>query len=188
MPPGPLRYGGRWPASSAPPLLISDPGPGRDIREAPDAVGVVAQIRQGKGTWVCWQGDCRAYGWDPDAGTLTRYTTDHNATSYLLQYGVEPEIAERYSSRLHIALADATPATVHQTLVPAGHLVILTSDGVHDQVDPLVMEVLVRENQHTPQNLAEALVAAAQPDEKGYRDDATALVLAPARPDPGVLR
>ncbi|MGW4731677.1 hypothetical protein ACWEQC_21345 [Streptomyces shenzhenensis] len=47
------------------------------------------------------------------------------------------------------------------------------SDGVHDQIPAETMERLVRD----PQALPDALVAAAQEDEDGYRDDATAFFL-----------
>ena len=56
-------------------------------------------------------------------------------------------------------------------------LILLTSDGVHDQIPEPEMTALIREHADAPQALAEALVAAAQPDGDGYRDDATVVVI-----------
>ncbi|MDJ0386279.1 SpoIIE family protein phosphatase [Streptomyces sp. G-G2] len=64
--------------------------------------------------------------------------------------------------------------------IPKGRMVILTSDGVHDQIDPTVLEALVQAHQTDAQALAEALVAAAEDgleDGQPYRDDATAVVI-----------
>ncbi|WP_392900651.1 hypothetical protein [Streptomyces sp. LN699] len=65
---------------------------------------------------------------------------------------------------------------------------ILTSDGVHDQMDPTTLENLVRAHQNDAQALAEALVDAAEDgveDGQPYRDDATTIVIRPlpAPPD-----
>ncbi|MFD3917366.1 hypothetical protein ACFWR1_38445, partial [Streptomyces sp. NPDC058603] len=57
------------------------------------------------------------------------------------------------------------------------HLILLTSDGVHDQIGRAALEALVREHAADPQALADALVAAAEPDDDGYRDDATVVIL-----------
>ncbi|MGW6604247.1 hypothetical protein [Streptomyces sp. NPDC055036] len=40
-----------------------------------------------------------------------------------------------------------------------------------------VLESLYREHKDDPQKLAEAIVAAAEPDEDGRRDDATVVIL-----------
>ncbi|WP_349239254.1 hypothetical protein [Streptomyces sp. CC224B] len=51
------------------------------------------------------------------------------------------------------------------------------SDGVSDQVDTETWEALCRRHATAPQALADALVAAAEEDVEGYRDDATVAVL-----------
>ncbi|WP_323182102.1 MULTISPECIES: hypothetical protein [unclassified Streptomyces] len=59
---------------------------------------------------------------------------------------------------------------------------ILTSDGVHDQMDPTVLDGLVHAHHNDAQALAEALVAAAEDgieDGQPYRDDATTIVIRP---------
>lgn len=163
-------------------LMACDPGAGRTPRQAPDAVAVVAQAQPGDRTLICWVGDCRAYGWD--GGDLTCYTTDHTVASWLARHGVDQQTADQLgSSGIYVGLSDATPATAHQASIPAGHLAILTSDGVHDQIAPHVLEDLVRAHQDDAQALAVALVAAAQGDidkqGRPYRDDATCIVLRP---------
>ncbi|MEV7865296.1 SpoIIE family protein phosphatase [Streptomyces sp. NPDC088124] len=151
-------------------LLVHDPGP--------DAVGVLAVTREDGGTEIVWVGDCRAYHWD---GTvLQQLTTDHNLAAYLSkaarEQGDVPVAA--LAEFVGVTLGLAVPATVPYVSVPAGGLLILTTDGVHDQVPADVMESLVREHEAAPQTLAESLVAAARPDADGYRDDATAVVIA----------
>nr|WP_282791014.1 SpoIIE family protein phosphatase [Streptomyces sp. CC224B] len=54
---------------------------------------------------------------------------------------------------------------------------MLVSDGVSDQVDTETWEALCRRHATAPQALADALVAAAEEDVEGYRDDATVAVL-----------
>lgn len=144
----------------------------------PNAVAVVAHARPGSPTTICWTGDSRASSWD---GTrITARTVDQTIATYLVEAGVAEEIAAGFRSRLKGSLAEVVPETASKVLIPAGQLVILASDGVHDQVPTDVMEALVREHQDDPQALADALVAAAAADETGYRDDATAVVLRPA--------
>ncbi|MFJ6616690.1 SpoIIE family protein phosphatase [Kitasatospora sp. NPDC091335] len=153
-------------------LLLADPG-------HPDAVGVLAVTRaDGSGAELVWAGDCRAYRWD---GTeLAQLTTDHNLAAYLsraaLAAGEVPVSA--LADSVGVTLGRATPATAPYVGVPAGGLLVLTTDGVHDQVPAERVEALVREHQGLdPQALADALVAAATADSGGYRDDATAVVL-----------
>ncbi|MFE3068162.1 hypothetical protein [Streptomyces sp. NPDC059247] len=143
----------------------------------PNAVAVVAHARPGSPTTICWTGDSRASGWD--GVRLTAYTVDQTVATYLLEAGVAEEIAAGFRSRLKGSLAEVVPETASKVLIPAGQLVILTSDGIHDQVLADVMEALVHQHQDDPQALAEALVAAAAADGTGYRDDATAIVLHP---------
>ncbi len=151
-------------------LLTADPGP--------DAVGVLAVVREDGGAGLVWAGDCRAYRWD---GTeLQQLTTDHNMAAYLTRAakdaGTVPTAA--LADFVSVTLGLATPATVAYVSVPANGLLILTSDGVHDQVPAPIVEQLIREHQDQPQLLATALVTAAGADTAGYRDDATALVIA----------
>ncbi|MFD6498870.1 PP2C family protein-serine/threonine phosphatase [Streptomyces goshikiensis] len=173
----------RWPLAGllTAGLLTCDPGHD-DAR--PSAVAVVARVQAGEPTTLAWAGDARAYGWDPQHQLLTRYTTDHTVAAYLAAYGIEEDIAGEFSSQIRVHLTDVTPATAHQALIPCGHLVVLTSDGVHDQIEPDDLEAVIRTHQHDSQRLADTLVAAAEPNEAGYRDDATALVIIPAQTTP----
>ncbi|MET7636862.1 PP2C family serine/threonine-protein phosphatase [Streptomyces sp. NPDC005078] len=107
--------------------------------------------------------------------------------AYLAAHRVDEEIVEQFSSRLQVALSVVTPATAHQASIPEGHLVILTSDGVHDQVTYDEVEAFVGNHQADAQALADALVAGAQPGEAGYRDDVMAIILVPAQPIPAVV-
>ncbi|ARI52847.1 hypothetical protein A6E92_12045 [Streptomyces sp. S8] len=152
-------------------LLIADPG--HDGEEA-NAVGVAALVDDA-GTRAAWVGDCDALGWN---GTrLRRYSTPQVMGEWVRQYGPPVEIAEHYDDWVRVSLHSATVATVGEVDIP-DPVVILLSDGVHDQVPADVLEDLAREHHRDPQALANALVAAAQADAEGYRDDATAIVIA----------
>lgn len=132
---------------------------------------------------ISWIGDCRAYYWD---GTrLRQSTTDHTMGQQLRQSGGAPwEVAATHDHWLLLGLSSATAATVRQVRIPAvdrdlhpGDLILLTSDGVHDQV-PHDRLVDLIETLPDPQELADAIVAVAIEDKDGYRDDATVVVLA----------
>ncbi|MCR8947215.1 SpoIIE family protein phosphatase [Streptomyces sp. OUCMDZ-4982] len=151
-------------------LLIADEG--HDGEEA-NAVAVVALVEEAY-TRIAWVGDCRAYGWDDTR--LRRYSTDQTMGQWVRQYGPPVEIAEHFDDWVRVTLHSATVATTRELDIP-DPLVILTSDGVHDQVPEHDMIELIRKHARTPQALADALVAAAQPDKDGYRDDATAIVI-----------
>ncbi|MFF1483125.1 hypothetical protein ACIGZH_01720 [Streptomyces sp. NPDC058319] len=152
--------------------LIADPG--TDGEEA-DAVAVAARaIPDNDVLVVNWTGDARAYGWDGEH--LTLYTDDHTVGAQLRANGVALEIAREHDNWLRTSLARASIGTVYTAGI-RDRLVLLTSDGVHDQVDHAVMTQLAAEHATDPQALADALVAAAQPNDEGYRDDATAVVL-----------
>ncbi|WP_030569632.1 SpoIIE family protein phosphatase [Streptomyces aureocirculatus] len=153
-------------------LLITDPGP--DGEEA-DGVAVAAQVHPG-GEYVLigWVGDCRAYGWNGER--LRLYSDDHTVGQQLRANGVALDIARGHDDWVRTSLSRAAVGTVYMATIP-DPLVILTSDGVHDQVAYDRMETLAREHGDDPQTLADALVAAATADEEGYRDDATAIVL-----------
>ncbi|MFE9906431.1 PP2C family protein-serine/threonine phosphatase [Streptomyces achromogenes] len=159
--------------------LIADPGP---TDEEADAVAVAARVLSGDtGATVSWTGDCRAYGWD---GTrLTLYTTDHTVGAQLRANGAPWELAKQHDNWLRTSLSRATVGTVY-TVTMDDPLLILTTDGVHDQVPPRVLETVVRTLETVvrtletdPQGLADALVAEARGRGSGYRDDATAVVL-----------
>ncbi|MET8826546.1 hypothetical protein ABZX40_36440 [Streptomyces sp. NPDC004610] len=151
-------------------LLVADPGPDGD--EA-NAVGVVARSYS-TGIRIVWVGDCRAYGWN--GRTLTEHTTDQTMARWAEQYGPPVDVTKHYGDWVRATLATVTVAVPGEVEV-TDPLVLLTSDGVHDQVPHEVLEDLVREHQHDPQALAQALVTAARPDPQGYRDDATAIVI-----------
>lgn len=153
-------------------LLVSDPG--ADGEEA-DAVAVAVRIHPDDDVAVMsWVGDARAYGWT--GRELRRYTDDHTVGQQLRANGVALEIAKEHDNWLRTSLARATVGTVYTAGI-RDDLIILTSDGVHDQIPPLALQDLVREHAADPQALADALVSAAQADEKGYRDDATVVVV-----------
>ncbi|MFB7473971.1 PP2C family protein-serine/threonine phosphatase [Kitasatospora sp. NPDC056184] len=160
-------------------LLVNDPGP--------DGVGVLAVVREDGSAQVVWAGDCRAYRWVD--GELQQLTTDHNLAAYLTRAarGAGEVPVAALADYVGVTLGLAVPATAPFVGVPAGGTLILTSDGVHDQVPADLIEELVRKHASDPQALADALVAAASSTPEGYRDDATAVVVAavasPAVPD-----
>lgn len=154
--------------------MVADPGVGEEPE--PDGPAVVAVAGPDGGAVVHWIGDCRAYGWD---GTrLRQWTTDHSMGECLRVNGGQalPEYKAHDNWVLSV-LSRALPTTVFEVVVEGDELVILTSDGVHDQVPHAELEALVREHSGDPQALAAAIVAAAREDDDGYRDDATAIVL-----------
>ncbi|MFD6534902.1 SpoIIE family protein phosphatase [Streptomyces goshikiensis] len=87
--------------------------------------------------------------------------------------------AKRHDNWSRLGLAQSSAATCRQVQIPEGEarLVLLMSDGVSDQVEPDAIAGLCGEHAADPQALADALVAAAEADESGYRDDATVVVL-----------
>ncbi|MEV8053104.1 hypothetical protein [Streptomyces bacillaris] len=156
-------------------LLIADDG--HDGEEA-NAVGVAVLVDDA-GTRAAWVGDCDVLGWN---GTrLRRYSTPQVMGEWVRQYGPPVEIAAHYDDWVRVSLHSATVATTGEVDIP-DPVVILLSDGVHDQVPADVMEDLARQHHRDPQALANALVAAAQADESDYRDDATAVVISMTPP------
>lgn len=145
-----------------------------------EAAAVLALVPDDGPAVVAWIGDCRAYRWD---GTeLRQYTTDHTMGQQLRASGGAPiELAATHDHWLMIGLSGATAATVRQVWVPdhdqnLDGVLLLTSDGVHDQVPYDRLVDLLRE--HTdPQALADAIVAVAIADKDGYCDDATVVVI-----------
>lgn len=145
--------------------------------ELADAVGVTALVDWDGYTSIAWTGDCRGYGWD---GTRLRCgTTDHTVGQQLRVNGAPLELAEDHDNWIRTSLGQAVVATVYVVQIH-DPLVILTSDGVHDSLTPAQFAELVREHQHDPQALADAVVNAVQDQDDGYRDDATIIVLAKA--------
>lgn len=153
--------------------LVADPGAGEEAE--PDAVAVVAVTEPGDDrVRLAWVGDARAYALED--GQLRALTVDHNLAAQLAMCGYTGEVTRRAAQWVRTSVATAAVATVSEAWTTSA-LVLLTSDGVHDQVEHAVLETLVREHADDPHALADALVAAARPDETGYRDDATAVVL-----------
>ncbi|WP_234313929.1 SpoIIE family protein phosphatase [Streptomyces sp. NBRC 109706] len=138
------------------------------------ASAVYARAVPGEPTGVHWIGDCRIYGW---TGEQTQWSTDQTMGQYLRRHGgVAVDLVEHHDEWARLGLAQASAATCREAEIPAEvGLVLLVSDGVSDQVPDMAR--LVAEYADDPQALADALVAAAEQDSEGYRDDATAVVL-----------
>lgn len=141
--------------------LVADPGADGDT---PDGVAVVAVAAPGADTAVVWCGDCRAYGWD--GARLRLYSNDHT-------------VGRRPRRRLLVTLSQVTPAVAGEAAIPAAEMVILTSNGIHDQVPAEELEALVRAHRGDPRSLPDMIVAAAR-DGDGRRDDATAAIVTAA--------
>ncbi|MDX3694893.1 SpoIIE family protein phosphatase [Streptomyces europaeiscabiei] len=108
---------------------------------------------------------------------------------YLRRNGVAAELAEHHDNWSRTGLAQAGAAMCRETQIPESvRLVLLVSDGVSDQVGHELMETLCREHESDPQALADALTAAAEANEEGYRDDATVIAMAGTPVSPGLGR
>lgn len=153
--------------------LVADAG--ADGEEA-DAVAVALILHPGgRQARAAWVGDARAYGWD--GTTLNLYTTDQTMGQWARRHdGVPIEVAAHHDAWVRVSLSRATVASTGEVGIDE-NLILLTSDGIHDQIEHAVMTALVREHAAAPQALAEALVTAVQSDDDGYRDDATAIVI-----------
>jgi serine/threonine protein phosphatase PrpC len=152
----------------------------------PHASAVYARMEPGQPTMIYWIGDCRVYGWD--GHVLIQWSTDQTMGEYLRRNGVAVELAAAHDNWSRTGLAQAGAAMCREAQIPeAVRLVLLLSDGVSDQVGHARMEALCRAHAADPQALADVLAAAAEADEKGYRDDATVIALA-ASPAPGSQR
>ncbi|WP_329422363.1 hypothetical protein [Streptomyces sp. NBC_01268] len=157
-----------------------------------DGVAVLAVSSEESGiTQIAWTGDARIYGW---TGTqLIQRSTDQTMGTWLRAWGgtavtlhrdnrpdetVDADTAAVVLDDLaRAALGRCSIATVPLAFI-TDPVVILTSDGVHAQTTHAELEALAREHADDPQALADALVGAARSDADGYRDDATAIVLA----------
>ncbi|MFE5859770.1 SpoIIE family protein phosphatase [Streptomyces virginiae] len=144
----------------------------------PHASAVVAFMELGAMTSVHWIGDCRAYGFD--GVELTLWSDDQTMGAWLRRNGgaaVEFDAAQ-HDNWARLGLAQASAATCRQVQIPEEvPLVLLVSDGVSDQVEEELFVRLCRDHGQDPQALADAIVAAAEADKTGYRDDATVVVL-----------
>lgn len=72
----------------------------------------------------------------------------------------------------------STPAAGPVITIPSRELIIVTTDGIHDALHHAAIEETARELADDPDRLAAVLVAIVTTYEQGYRDDATAVVLA----------
>ncbi|KJS60664.1 SpoIIE family protein phosphatase [Streptomyces rubellomurinus] len=155
--------------------LVADPGAGDETE--PDAVAIVAVAQPGdERVRIAWVGDCRAYVLTED-GQVQRLTVDHNLATQLAMAGYDGEITRRASQWVRTTVATASVATVAEAWTDRPLAVVLTTDGVHDQLSHDVLRTLLVQHQDAPQTLAQALVAAAEPGPDGVRDDATAVVI-----------
>lgn len=162
------QHGGRAGLLSAG-LLVADTGAGDEPE--PSGVAVVATRRDGERAMISWIGDSHAYGWD---GTrLHRYTTPHTLAEQMRTLGIPAgPVADDW---LVSSLAQATPATV-LSVTCEDPLIILTSDGT-DIIPAGKLQQLVATHADHPQTLADAIIAAAEADDNGYRDDCTVVVI-----------
>ncbi|MEI7029918.1 PP2C family protein-serine/threonine phosphatase [Streptomyces pratensis] len=168
--------------------LVADKGVGDEPE--PDAVAVVATVTasatascstsgptsasaEEERIRVAWVGDCRAYALE--GGRLRPLTADHNLAEHLALCGYTGEIPRQAAKWVRTTVRSAAVATVSEAWTRSP-LVVLMSDGVHDQVPHGTMEALALRYKDDPQALSEALVAAATGAD-GVRDDATALVI-----------
>lgn len=121
-------------------------------------------------------GDSRIYRYRE--GELRQLTTDHNLRTLRREEGLAPDVTdERGKPRALTSFVGNSDSSqridVGTVSVQKGDRLLLTSDGVHEQVDEDVIAQLME--LATCQETADALVAAA--DEAGGRDNATAIVV-----------
>ncbi|MER5985672.1 hypothetical protein [Streptomyces sp. NPDC001787] len=153
--------------------LVSDRGPDGD---GPRAVAAVVVCPPTDMTMAAWSGDCRVHGWN--GRRLTLHSTDQTVAEQMRQYlGLTDPLPPAASDHLRGDLTNATLETVPGVRIAADEMIIVTSDGVHAQIDADQFEQLVQRHAADPQLLATELVAAARPTASGYRDDATAAVI-----------
>ncbi|MEU5976406.1 SpoIIE family protein phosphatase [Streptomyces sp. NPDC047315] len=151
--------------------LVADPGAGDEPE--PDGVAVLAVVEPDE-TRLAWVGDCVALSWN--GKQLLRRSTPQSMGEFL-RINDDEGRAIKHDNWVRIALSTSTATNVAVTSVPRDELLLLVSDGVVDQVEHGTLETLVLEHADNPQALVDAIVAAAEPDERGRRDDATAVVI-----------
>lgn len=144
----------------------------------PDGVAVLAVAEPGRPTLIAWTGDSQVFGWDGEA--LHRRSTQHTVGEYLRANGFPVDATVPADDWIRTTLGRCSIATVHAAEID-DKLVILTSDGVHDQMPHEVLDRIVRDHLNDLQAMADAIVAAAEADGEGYRDDATVVVMARAQ-------
>ncbi|MEV5680982.1 hypothetical protein [Streptomyces sp. NPDC052179] len=141
----------------------------------PDGVAVLAVAAPGEDTSLAWTGDSRAYGWDGQ--TLIQRSTDHTVGQYLRYNRVAVELAKEHDNWIRVSLGRSSIASVHACRI-SDPMVILTSDGVHDQLTHEELEDVVRIHADGGlQAMADAVVAAVSDRPSGSRDDATVAIL-----------
>lgn len=143
----------------------------------PDGVAVLAIAEPGQPTAIAWTGDAGAYSWDGQ--DLRLLTTPHTVGEYLRYNGGEhiELLAQHHDNWVRTTLGRSTPATVHPAETDE-ELVLLFSDGI-EQVPHERLVQLIRQYENDLQALADAIVAAVEADDDGYRYDATVIVLKP---------
>ncbi|WP_394622439.1 hypothetical protein JNUCC0626_49775 (plasmid) [Lentzea sp. JNUCC 0626] len=154
--------------------LFEDPG----IYTPPDGVLVLALVEPGRDTVIAWVGDSHAYGWDGE--NLHLRSDPHTMGQFLRQNG-DVDLAVHHDNWIRVSLSTAMVHSVAVSEIPGGETVLLVSDGL-DLLSREELAALLREHPEDPQAVADAIVAAARPDEKGSRDDTTAVVLTQLSP------
>ncbi|MFI5945535.1 hypothetical protein ACIBCB_35560 [Streptomyces uncialis] len=162
--------------------------PGTRIPE--DGVAAAAVAAPNGRTAIAWTGDALISGWTGE--TLVRRSTVQTMGTWLRDWGgtavtFHPEDGPDETVSMErgaLVLDDLARSTLGRSSIDTVPLcfiedpvVILTSDGAHGQIPHQAMENLAREHADKPRALADAIVAAAEPDKTGYRDDATVIVI-----------
>ncbi len=122
---------------------------------------VIARI-DGARLSVAWCGDSRAYLWR--AGQLSRLTRDHSLLEELLESGVvQPEEAFGHPRRnvlvQALGISDPKPAPEEISLtLDSDDLVLLCSDGVHDELPDTVIADVFAAMSSRPSRSTQAVV------------------------------
>lgn len=168
--------------------------------DGPNAVAAVVSLVDGQ-IEIAHVGDCAVWTWSPSCG-LTRWTVDQTAGQHIDHMLTNPglsaasrQLLERHGKDVIEVMSDyvlnglkyAAISTVSWTPLRGEHaepdLVLITSDGVHKELEAGYMADLVGHLASDPQVLAERLVGAAvggDEPEPGA-DNATAVVIRFAR-------
>ncbi|GGZ44659.1 hypothetical protein GCM10010387_43670 [Streptomyces inusitatus] len=171
-------------------------------RAGEDGVAAVAVAHPGRSTVIAWTGDSRVYSLPTDGDRLIQRSTDQTMGEWMRNWGdnqfsidlvtFRPEDGPARTmpmAEAAVLLDDVPRSTLAHCsmdtvlmLMVSDPLVVITSDGVHTQLPHGELERLAREYADRPQKLADAIVAAVLADPvTGYRDDATAIVIANPR-------
>lgn len=153
--------------------MMGDDSGNLEVR--PEAVGVLAVMEPGWPTTVVLAGDCRAWSWT--GGTLVQHTVDNTVGQLLRDVGAPEELAAKKDHLVLTTVARSTAGTLVRCVIPQDvELIMLTSDGVHDQVSRETLEELLGYDLGL-QELAQDIVDAATGKKPGERDDATVVLL-----------